>query len=140
MSALVDLAAKRRALVDRRRAPKAELTGLARNIPVLDHALCMVGPEYRPDAPRSSKSRPGKLPSAHGETTTVALDALRRIGQPVSAADCARAVIDDRNLSDDLHQLMANRFSALLAQKAASGQVRRIANGDGHHVKWEIAR
>ena len=140
MSVLVDLTAKRRALVDRRRALKAELTGLARDIPALDHVLRMVDPEYRPEAPRPNKSRPGKLPFAHGEMTTVALDTLRRIGRPVSAADCARALMEDRNLSDNLHQPIANRFSALFAQKAASGQVRRVANGDGHHVKWEIAR
>lgn len=140
MSALVDLAAKRRALVDRRRALKAELTGLARDISALDHVLRLVDPEYRPEAHRSNKSRPGKLPFAHGEMITVALDTLRRIGRSMSAADCARVLIDDRNLSDELHQSMANRFSALFAQKAASGQVRRVANGDGHHVKWEIAR
>ena len=135
-----DLVQKRRSLMDRRRELKAELTGLARDISALDHVLRMMDPQYRSEAPKSNKGRSGKLPNAHGEITTVALETLRRIGQPISAADCARAVLEARKLPDDFQPQMAVKLSVLFAQKAASGQLRRVVNGDGRHVKWEIAR
>lgn len=68
-----------------------------------------------------------------------ALPTLRTLGGPASATDCARAILAEKGLPDAGLSKLATRIATALAQKAATGQVRRL-NGDGRQVRWEVAR
>ncbi len=74
--------------------------------------------------------------------TVAALKPLRQFGHPASATGCARVMLSRKGVPKDDPRAtsIAFKMAAILSRKAASGQVRRIGNGDGRHVVWEIAR
>ena len=88
-----DLLAMRRELIDKRRELKNKLTQLAKDITALDRVLAMRDPAYRPEAAVANSPRMGKLPYAHGELTTAALEVLREASQPMTVAECAQAML-----------------------------------------------
>lgn len=129
-------------MVGRRRDLKTELTKLAREIAALDRVLCLQDPAYRPEAARTNQRR-GSGPNlfGFGEMTSAALGALRRLERPASVAECAKAMLESKQIFDDQGVTkLASKVSAVFAQKAVTGQVRRVGNGDGRQVLWEIAR
>ena len=137
-----ELVGKRREMVARRRDLKAELTKLARDIAALDRVLCILDPAYRPEAARTNQRRgSGTNIFGFGEMTSAALDASRQLGHPASVAECAKAMLQAKQITDDgAVAKLTPKVSAVFAQKAAAGQVRRAGNGDGRQVLWEIAR
>lgn len=136
-----ELASKRQALIARRRDLKSEMTKLAKDISAIDHVMTLLDPGHVREAPASNPTRySGKMPFAPGEMTALALVTLRRADGPISATDCARAMIAEKNIPPELQTRLADRVSTILAKKAATGQVRRVTDSDGHHVKWGVAR
>ena len=117
--------------------------GLAADIAAIDRVARMVDPDYRPEtAPRGRQVKGAKHPFAPGEMVGAALSALRSLARPASSGECARTMLSARGASidDEVLVTLTNRVSALLAQKADSGQVLRAGNGDGRQVLWAIAR
>ncbi len=138
------LLAKRREFITRRRTLKGELTGLAADISAIDRVLGMLDPDYRPEAPvRSVQIRPAAAgnPFPRGGMVVAMLNALRKMAKPVTSVECAEAMLASGGFDADADTLaaIANRVSALLAQKAASGQVERAGNGQGRQLLWRIA-
>ena len=135
---------KRRELMARRRSLKGELTRIAADIAAIDRVMRMVDEDYRPEPPnRLPSGRPTAAgnPFKAGEMVVAMLDALRTVGRPVRSTECAEAMLskvghpaDDATLAG-----VANRVSAVLAQKVQSGQVERAGNGTGRQVLWRIA-
>ena len=139
-SELVDC---RHGLVAQRRELKAELTKLAQGIAALDKVLLMLDPNYKPEAGYANRrGTAGGSPFSHGETTTLALAALRDIGRPATATECAQAMLTSKGVPADeaVQERIASRVVALFAHKADAGQVRRVGTNGGRHVLWEIAR
>jgi hypothetical protein len=139
-----ELLETRRGLVASRRELKAKLTGLARDITALDRVLLILDPDYRPEAGRGNR-RGGATPNTpfkHGEMSSAALDALRLLKRPASTSETATAMLERKGIANDpeMHALVVSRVSAVFAQKAASGQLRRVQNGDARQARWEIAR
>lgn len=127
-----------------RRELKARLTGLARDIAALDRVLLILDSDYRPEAGRVNR-RGGVTPNTpfkHGEMSSAALEALRMLNRPASTSETATAMLERRGIANDpeMHALVVSRVSAVFAQKAASGQLRRVQNGDARQARWEIAR
>jgi hypothetical protein len=137
-----ELVRKRREIIARRRDLKAELTKLARDVAAVDRVLVMLDPDYRPERSHTNVRRISQpSPFGFGEMTEAALDALRRLGRPVSAAECAKAMLEAKQISDAQVVLkLTSKVAAVFAQKATLGQLRRSSNGDGRHVLWEINR
>ena len=140
-SILEALAEKRRACIARRVALKGELTRLASDIAAIDRVMQMINPDLAaPAVEKPARGASGDGMFGPGGTTAAALDALRRLGRATSA-DCAAAMLVAQGIEADpkLTVKLASRVSAICAQKAAVGQVRRCGNGDGRQVIWESA-
>ena len=139
-----ELLEKRRGLVEDRRALKAKLTKLSRDVAAVDHVLLLLDPTYKPEAEHANRRgfAGADHPFKHGEMTAAALEALRALAKPASTAECATAMLERRGLASDtaLHAQVVSRVSTVFAQKAAAGQIRRVSNGDARQVRWEIAR
>ena len=87
------------------------------------------------------RKTPQSGPFGVGEMTAAALNTLRRLGRPVSASECAKAMLEGKQISDEqVLTKLTSKVAAVFAQKASSGQLRRSSNGDGRHVLWEINR
>jgi hypothetical protein len=92
-------------------------------------------------ATRTCGKPPQSGPFGVGEMTAAALNTLRRLGRPVSASECAKAMLEGKQISDEqVLTKLTSKVAAVFAQKASSGQLRRSSNGDGRHVLWEINR
>lgn len=145
MTAAMDgLMAKRRECMARRRELKGELTRLTADIAAIDRVFRMVDSTYRPEAPvRAVTAQPRSAcnPFPPGKMAPAMLGALRRLDKPVTSMECAAAMLSDSGFaSDDTLATVANRVSALLSQKSASGQVERAGNGHGRQMLWQVAR
>ena len=72
---------------------------------------------------------------------TAMLDALRKLAKPVTSSECAEEMLVSGGFEADADTLaaVANRVSALLAQKTTNGQVERAGNGHGRKLLWRIA-
>jgi hypothetical protein len=142
--AMDELLEKRRGLVESRRVLKTKLTELSRDMAAVDRVLLMLDSAYKPPAAHANRRGPAGAaqPFKHGEMTAAALEALRTLARPASTAECATAMLERKALASDtaLHAQVVSRVSAVFAQKAAAGQVRRVSNGDARQVRWEIAR
>lgn len=143
-SAKDELLETRRGLVASRRELKARLTALARDIAAFDRVLLILDPDYLPEAGRVNR-RGGatpNMPFRHGELSSAALEALRMLKRPASSSETAAAMLERKGIANDpeMHALVVSRVSAVFAQKAASGQLRRVQNGDARQARWEIAR
>lgn len=142
MSTFTDeLLTRRQRLVAHCRALKTELTKAKRGIGALDAVLRMESPDYKPDAP-AANHRPGgsQVYFGHGQLVAAALEALRTMEGPASATDCARLILTDRGMPDTELSRLSTKVASTFGQKAATGQVERINNGDGRSVLWRIAR
>jgi hypothetical protein len=51
-------------------------------------------------------------------------------------------MLERKGLASDtaLHAQIVSRGSTVFAQKAVTGQIRRVSNGDVRQVRWEVAR
>lgn len=141
MDALLE---KRREIMDRRRQLKGELTRLGADLAAIDRVFRIIDPGYRSDAPNmTSKNRPAnsKNPFPSGKMTSAMLEAMRLLDRPVTSAECATAMLADNSFEVDGETLatVVNRVSALLGQKAATGQIERAGYGEGRQVLWRIA-
>ena len=130
------LLARRRALQDTCRTLKSQLTAVRKNITAIDTVLRMENSQYRPETGKSNRRGSAVATFGRGQTTAIALETLRRHGQPMSAAECARAICEEHRLADDVQPQLAARISTVFAQKAAAGAIRRIVDADGRHVTW----
>lgn len=139
-----ELVSRRRDMVARRRALKAEMTKLASDITAIDRVMTMLDPAYVPEANRANRKRStgsSKL-FGWGEMTPAALEALRLVGKPATSAEVAAAIMAGKGVGadDDTQAELAGKVTSAFVAKAASGQVRRVGNGDGKQVLWEVAR
>jgi hypothetical protein len=117
-----------------------ELTRLGQDIAALDKVLLMLDPDYRPGAGHANRRGPsGGNPFSHGEMSAAA---LRGMGRPTTSAECARSMLEAKGRADDelLQAQNASRVAAVFSQKASAGQLRRVGNGDGRQVLWQIER
>lgn len=135
---------KRRELMTRKRQLKTELTRITTDISAIDRVLVLMDPAYQPEAPiLSVVARPTSAgnPFDAGAIVPAMLDALRTFNKPVTASDCAQAMLKRAGHPVDhgILATVANRVSALLGQKAERGQVRRVGNGEGRALLWAIA-
>lgn len=145
MDAMDGLLAKRRECMARRRELKGELTRLTADIAAIDRVFRMVDSTYHPEAPvRAVTAQPRSAcnPFRPGKMAPAMLDVLRRLDRPVTSMECAAAMLTDGGFAsdDDTLATVANRVSALLSQKSASGQVERAGNGHGRQVLWQVTR
>lgn len=106
--------------------------------------LKLLDPTYRPE-PEYTNPRRGSAhggPFRHGEMTAAALEALRTLKRPASSAECAAAMLKRKGIGGDPDRqaTLTSRVSAVFAQKADTGQIRHISNGDARNVLWEVAR
>ena len=131
-------------MVARRRALKAEMTKLASDITAIDRVMTMLDPAYVPEANRANRTRSkgGSKLFGWGEMTPAALEALRLVGKPATSVEVAAAMMVKKGVSpdDDAQVELAGKVTSAFIAKAASGQIRRVGNGDGRQVTWEIAR
>lgn len=135
---------KRRELMEGRRRLKGELTRIAADIAAIDRVMRMVDEEYRPEpSNRLTSGRPTAAgnPFKAGEMVVAMLDASRTAGRPVTSVECAGEMLAKAGHAADDATLagVANRVSALLAQKVQSGQVERAGQANGRQVLWKVA-
>lgn len=142
--AMDELLEKRHGLVEDRRALKTKLTELSRDMAAVDRVLLMLDPTSNPPAGHANRRTPTGTDHAfkHGEMTAATLEALRTLAGPASTAECATAMLERKGMASDtaLHAQIVSRVSTVFAQKAATGQIRRVSNGDARQVRWEVAR
>jgi len=136
---------RRTELVARRRKLKGELTQLAADTTAIDRVIRMIDPDYKFEqptrVPATHSGGAGINPFPAGQMVPAALEALRKLDRPVTSSECAEAMLEALGIPDDDSVLtsVTNRVSALLSQKAESGQVMR-SGVNGRQVLWEIQR
>lgn len=64
---------------------------------------------------------------------------LRDAAEPLTAADCAAAIVRAKALPDDALGRVKANVAATPTHPSKRNRVRRLHNGDGRAVHWEIA-
>ncbi len=113
-----------------------QLTATKKNISAIDAVLRMENARYMPAPGRSNKRGAGVATFGRGQTAAIALETVRCHGQPMSSAECARAICEQHGLADEVQSQLAARVNTMFDRKAAAGVIRRIADADGRHMRW----
>jgi hypothetical protein len=131
---------KRAELATRRDGLKAEIAKIDEDIGALDRVLALLDPSYQPANAPKRRRRASSLGFSRGELSEGILEALRDASAPITVAQCAEALAERKGIpAGDLTCFKSN-VSAAMTYLAKRDRVRRIYNGDGRNVAWDIAR
>jgi hypothetical protein len=133
-----ELLDKRAELAARRDTLKADLAKLDDDLLGLDRVLALFDPDYQPATGRRRRKTGDGF--SRGELSEGILEALRDASEPITVAQCAEALAERKGIpAENLTRFKAN-VSAAMTYLAKRNRVRRIHNGDGRNVAWEVAR
>lgn len=138
-----ELLYRRSGLLARKKELRAEIKTIDGDIVAIERVLRILDPNalaLEPPRPRRRKTADGLF--ADGELTTGTLTALRDLGKPSTSAECAAALVASKGIPADDRRMpeITNRVSSSLNDLTKKGRVRRLGNGDGRTVLWEVAR
>ena len=138
--AFEELLEKRAALAARQEEIKAENARLDEDLAALDHVLSLLDPSYRPSAPAKRRTRKVERHFGRGELSDATLAILRDAEEPLTAADCVAAIVGSKTLPEDALVHVKGSVTTTLTNLSKRNRVRRVHNGDGRKVVWEINR
>ncbi|WP_119461845.1 hypothetical protein [Rhodospirillaceae bacterium SYSU D60014] len=139
LKAIAELLERRAALAARQEEIKLEIVEIDENLIALDRVLVLLDPSYRPSAPAKRRTKTIERYFGRGELSDATLAIPRDAKEPLTVADCAAAIVRAKALPDDTLGRVKANVAATLTTLVKRDRVRRLHNGDGHTVHWEIA-
>lgn len=119
---------------------QGELHQLHADLAALDAVIKQIDPEYELATIRP-RYRKAPSPAEFGAIGRAVLDTLRRASEPLSAAEIAAKIIEERGLDANdraLRRSMNKRVDMALRYQRTNGMVREAAGGNAT-VVWAIS-
>jgi hypothetical protein len=139
---LTGLVKRRAELTGEIEALHTKLSGLLRDLEVLDATILQFDPSHQVETIKPKAFRPPADWAHRGQMSRVVLSILRQASEPMTARDVALELLVSRALDREdqkLLRLMGKRVGVALRIQRDNGVVRSLP-GPGQFVLWEVAR
>jgi hypothetical protein len=139
---LSGLIRKRKAMLDELYQTHDRLQRLLSDIPAIEAAIYVLGPEIELEAVREIAVKLPKGEQRPMQTARSSMAVLRKAGRPMTTRDIARQIMTERGLDVQDHamlRVMTTRVLAALRPQRERGLV-RSSPGEGVQLQWEVVR
>lgn len=140
MSKVVDELLHRRSdLAERQAFIRAEIAKIDQDLAAVDRVLGLLDPAYQTNTAKKRASPSSGTGLSRGELSECILEVLRD-HDSVSAAECAELIAAMKAIPATTLPRLKTNVGTALAYLATRDRVRRVSDGEGRSVHWQIAR